>query len=311
MERARNGSGYGPAGRVRSRGPSAAIRAGAIGYVMSSVSTGNHRHPHTGVTRFDEGMTPIPSAALSDADQLTRLLTLGPQRLHIALNCGWKGEYTSQNVVGEIIGRSRPNEIVAIGTHLDSWDLGTGAVDAGAGIGITMAAGHLIAKLPRKQRPARTIRGIAFANEGQGLIGSRVYPESQKGNIANHKIVAESDFSAGRIYGFSTLPHTGSEVAAAQIAAALAPLGIEHQPGKGGPGPDFIPFAPYDVAWATLHQGGTDYFDYHHTPDDTFDKIDPQAIAQNVAAYAVFAYLSAEAVGGFGSAAKQPGSDTN
>ena len=311
MQRARDGSGYGPAGRVRSRGPSAAIRAGAIGYVMRSASTGSHRHPHTGVTRFDDGLTPIPAAALSnaDADQLTRLLALGPQRLRVALDCGWEGEYTSHNVMGEITGRSKPDEIVAIGAHLDSWDLGTGAVDDAAGIGITMAAGHLIAQLPRAQRPARTIRVIAFANEEQGLIGGRVYAQSQQANVGKHQIVAESDFGAGRIYGFSTMPHPGSATAAAQIAHALAPLGIEYKPGQGGPGPDFVPFAPYGVAWATLHQDGSDYFDYHHTPDDTFDKIDPQAIAQNVAAYVVFALLAAEAEGGFGSAAKQPEAD--
>ncbi|MGY0505130.1 M28 family peptidase [Luteimonas sp. e5] len=308
MQRARDGSGYGPAGRVRSRGPSAAIRAGAAGYLMRSASTGHHRHPHTGITRFDEGLAPIPSAALSnaDADQLTRLLALGPQQLRLSIDAGWDGEYTSQNVIGEITGRSRPDEVVAIGAHLDSWDLGTGAIDDASGIGITMAAGHLIGKLPQAQRPARTIRVIAFANEEQGLIGGRVYAQSQADKVEQHQIVAESDFGADRIYAFSTMPHAGSEAAAARIAEALAPLGIEHRPGEGSPGPDFIPFAPYGVAWATLHQDGTDYFDYHHTPDDTLDKIDPQAIAQNVAAYAVFAYLAAQAEGDFGSQRKDP-----
>lgn len=157
MQRARDGSGYGPGSRVRSRGPSAAIRAGAIGFLMRSAGTDSHRLPHTGITRFDDGLTPIPSAALSvpDAAQLTRLLTRGPVRMRVALNCGWDGMATSHNVIGEITGRSRPDEVVVIGAHLDSWDLGTGAVDDAAGIGITMAAGHLIGGSHRAQQRHR------------------------------------------------------------------------------------------------------------------------------------------------------------
>ena len=311
MQRTRDGSGYGPGSRVRSRGPSAAIRAGAAGFVMRSVGTSSQRMPHTGITRFDEGLTPIPAAALSapDADQLTRLTALAPVRLRMALDCGWNGNYTSQNVIGEITGRSKPQETVVISAHLDSWDLGTGAVDDGAGIAITMAAGHLIGRLPRSQRPARTIRVIAFANEEQGLYGGKAYAQAQAdaGHIAQHQIVAESDFGAGRIYAFATSEHAASRAAANTIASALAPLGIVHTPGEGGPGPDVGPIVERGAAWATLRQDGTDYFDLHHTPDDTLDKIDPQALAQNVAAYAVFAYLAADADGGFGSAVKADG----
>ncbi len=206
MTRARDGSGYGAASRIRSRGPSAAIRAGAAGYIMRSAGTDLHRNPHTGITRFDDGLAPIPAAALSlpDAQQLTRLLGLGAVRLRVALDCGWNGEYTSQNVIGEITGRSKPDEVVVIGGHLDSWDQGTGAIDDAAGVGITMAAGHLIGSLPETQRPARTIRVIAFANEEQGLHGGIAYAKSQAGNIRNHQIGAESDFGAGRIYAFQS-----------------------------------------------------------------------------------------------------------
>ena len=157
MQRARDGNGYGPASRIRSRGPSAAIRAGAVGYVMRSAGTEQHRYPHTGVTRFDDGLTPIPSAALAlpDAEQITRLLTRGkPLRIRLALDCGWDGTAESFNVIGEITGSHRAlrDEVVVIGGHLDSWDLGTGAVDDGAGVAITMAAGHLIGRLPKAQR---------------------------------------------------------------------------------------------------------------------------------------------------------------
>lgn len=313
MQRAKDGNGYGPASRIRSRGPSAAIRAGAIGYLMRSASTAQNRFPHTGITRFDEGLTPIPSAALAqpDADQLTRLLGRGqPVRVRIALDCGWDGTAESFNVIGEITGRDRRlrEEVVVISGHLDSWDLGTGAIDDGAGVAITMAAGHLIAQLPKAQRPARTIRVIAFANEEQGLYGGKVYaaaskPAAATPNIAQHQIVAESDFGAGRIYGFNTSAAPHAQAAIARIVEALKPLGIEAM-NKGGPGPDVGPIAAEGAVWAWLGQDGTDYFDYHHTPDDTLDKIDPAALAQNTAAYAVFAYLSAAAEGSFGSAPK-------
>jgi carboxypeptidase Q len=310
MERARDGSGYGPGSRVRTRGPSAAIRAGAAAFVMRSAGTDSHRNPHTGITRFDDGLAPIPSAALSvpDADQLARLVALGaPVRLRVALDCGWDGTANSFNVIGEITGSHRKlrDEVVVIGGHLDSWDLGTGAIDDGAGIAITMAAGHLIGRLPKAQRPARTIRVIAFANEEQGLYGGKAYAAQFKADVAKHQLVAESDFGAGRIYGFNTGAAAHAKTAVAQIAEALKPLGIETM-NKGGAGPDVGPIAAEGAAWAWLGQDGTDYFDYHHTPDDTLDKIDPAALAQNTAAYAVFAYLAASAEGGFGSAPKTP-----
>ncbi|MBJ7575014.1 M28 family peptidase [Luteimonas sp. MC1828] len=305
MERARDGSGYGPGGRVRSRGPSAAIRAGAVGFLMRSAGTDSHRNPHTGITRFDDGLAPVPAAALSvpDADQLARLLARGPVRLRLTLDCGWDGEYTSQNVIGEITGRSLPDEVVLLGAHLDSWDLGTGAVDDAAGIGITMAAAKLIAGLG--QRPARSIRVVAFANEEQGLHGGKAYATAHAADIARHQLVAESDFGAGRIYAFNTGAPAHADAAEARIAEALAPLGIERSD-KGSPGPDVGPIAAQGAAWAWLGQDGSDYFDYHHTPDDTLDKIDPAALAQNTAAWAVMAYLAAEAEGGFGSAPRVP-----
>src|SRR5690606_6447061 len=165
MQRARDGSSYGAGGAIRGRGPSEAIRKGAVAFLMRSASTSAQRVANTGITRFDESLEPIPSAALSlpDADQLVRLLQRGPVRVRLALDCGWDGEYTSHNVIGEITGREAPQEVVLLAAHLDSWDLGTGAIDDASGIGITMAAGRLIGQLP--QRPRRSIRVVAFANE--------------------------------------------------------------------------------------------------------------------------------------------------
>lgn len=307
MVAARDGSGYGPGSAVRSKGPSAAIAKGAIGFLMRSAGTDSHRVPHTGITRFDDGLTPIPAAALSvpDAGQLTRLLARGPVRIALELDCGWDGEYTSHNVIGEITGSQRPDEVVVIGGHLDSWDLGTGAVDDGAGVAITMAAGHLIGRLPTA--PKRTIRVIAFANEEQGLYGGKVYAANRAaaGELEKQIIAAESDFGAGRIYAFNTGSPApdDSRQATAQIAAVLAPLGIALAEGQGGPGPDISPLAAMGGAWGWLAQDGSDYFHLHHTADDTLDKIEPAALAQNVAAYTVFAYLAAQAEGDFGTTA--------
>lgn len=302
----RDGRDYGNGGAVRSKGPSEAIRKGAIGFVMRSAGTDSHRVPHTGITRFDDGLTPVPAAALSvpDANQLARLVALGSTTLKLSLDCGWDGKATSHNVIGEITGRSLPKEVVVIGGHLDSWDLGTGAVDDGAGVGITMAAGHLIGQL--KQAPKRTIRVIAFANEEQGLYGGKAYAEAHAKDVVLHQLAAESDFGAGRIYAFNTgSPNpANSREATRQIAEVLKPLGIEYAADKGGPGPDIGPLAAKGGAWAWLAQDGSDYFHLHHTADDTLDKIDPAALAQNVAAYTVFAYLAAEAEGSFGSEAK-------
>ena len=309
MARSRDGSGYGAAGPVRGRGPSIAARKGAAGYLMRSIGTSPHRVANTGITRFDADVTPIPSAALSlpDADQLARLLRLGPVRVRLALDVGWNGDYTSQNVIAELIGREAPDEIVLIAGHLDSWDLGTGAVDDASGVGITMAAGHLIAQLP--QRPRRTVRVVAFANEEQGLLGARAYAEAHGGAdvIAKHVVGAESDFGAGRIYGFNTSAPAGQRATSDAIADVLRPLGIDYLTDKGGPGPDISPLAAKGGAWGWLGQDGTDYFDLHHNANDTLDKVDPDAVAQNTAAYAVFAWLAAESEESFGSAPKTDG----
>ncbi len=304
MQKFRDGHDYRNGGGIRHNGPSAATRAGASAFLMRSAGTDSHRMPHTGVTAFEDGLTPIPSAALSspDADQLARLLALGPTRVRVALDCGWNGEATSANVIGEITGSKKPKEIVLIGGHLDSWDPGTGAIDDAAGIGITMAAAKLIADLPK--HPARTIRVVAFANEERGLYGGKAYAAAHKDEVVRHAIAAESDFGAGRIYGFDAHVAPDAQPAMQQIATALAPLGIESLPGKGDPESDIGPATENGVAWAWLGHDGSDYFDLHHTADDTLDKVDPKALAQNVAAYAVFAYLAAQADGNFGSAPK-------
>lgn len=307
MQARRDGSDYRNGGGIRGRGPSLAIRKGAAGFLMRSAGTDTSRAPHTGNTRYEAGLTPIPAAALAtiDAAQLARLVALGPTRVRLALDCGWDGEYTSQNVIGEITGSQRPQEIVLIGGHLDSWDYGTGAIDDGAGIGITMAVGALLKPL----KPARTIRVVAFANEEQGLWGGRAYADKHAGDVDNHVVAVESDFGAGRIYGFDASARDLQPAALAQIQQVLAPLGIEWMPGKGDPESDIGPMTQRGMAWAWLGHDGTGYFDLHHNAEDTLDKIDPKDLAQNTAAYAVFTWLAAQADGGFGSAPAAPTKD--
>lgn len=311
MRRFKDGSGYVPAVATRVNGASEAAKKGARAIVIRSIGTDSDRLPHTGLMRYAVGVERIPAAALSnpDADLLANMLKRGqPVRLRLQIDARTRGEHTSHNVIGEITGREKPDEVVVIGGHLDSWDLGTGAIDDGAGVALTMAAGKLIGEL--KTPPARTIRVIAYANEEQGPYGARAYAEKHAVEVAQHLIGAESDFGAGRIYAFRTSAPPYAQAAARQIAEALKPLGIDHLiDGKGGPGADIGPMTERGMAWAQLAQEGSDYFDYHHTANDTLDKIDPKALDQNAAAYAVFAYLAAEAEGDFGSTPKATSED--
>lgn len=298
MERFKDGHGYGVAVKARSSGASEAARRGAIALLIRSIGTDSHRFPHTGNLRYADDAPQIPAAALSnpDADQLSRLLKRGaPVRLRLALDVGTVGEATTHNVIGELTGREAPDEIVLLGAHLDSWDAGTGAIDDGAGVAITMAAGAAIGRLP--QRPRRSIRVVAFGNEEQGLFGAKAYAAQNAASVDRHVIGAESDFGAGRIYALRAGVGEPAWPLLERIAGVLAPLGIALEKSGGGPGPDLIPLAQAGMPWAQLAQDGRDYFDYHHTADDTLDKIDPKALDQQVAAYAVFAWMMAEAEG--------------
>ena len=305
MERAKDGHGYGMGSAVRTAGPVIAAEKGAAGYLLRSAGTDAHeRAPHTGVTGFRDPAKAIPAAALTnpDADQLTRVLAYGkPVTLKLDLDCGVVGEYTGANVIGEITGRKHPDQVVAIGGHLDSWDLGTGAIDDGAGVAIAMAAGKLIRDLP--QRPDRTIRVIAFANEEMGLWGGRAYADKHGAEVAKFQLGTESDFGAGRIWRMSASVKPEARDAIGQIAQVLEPIGVAYDTTRpGGGGSDLSQMHAKGMAALSLTQDGTKYFDWHHTPNDTLDKIDPAELAQNVAVYAAFSYMAAQAHGDFGSA---------
>ncbi|MDG1475227.1 MAG: M20/M25/M40 family metallo-hydrolase [Porticoccaceae bacterium] len=297
MTRTQDGSGYGAAVQKRSGAANEAGKRGAVAALIRSVGTDHHRFPHTGQMSYQEGVTKVPVAALSppDADQLKRALLRGEVTVKLVLDVESLGYHESGNVIGEIPGIS--DEIVLIGGHLDSWDLGTGAVDDGAGIGITVGAAKVI--LDRKKIPKRTIRVVMFGAEEVGLVGAKAYAKKYKNDLEKHIVGAESDFGAGKIWRFETNFGQSKLYKAKEFQTILEPLGIALGANQASGGPDMGPMRMLGMPVVTLKQNGWDYFDLHHTPDDTFDKIKPEDIAQNVAAYAAFVWMAANMDGNF------------
>ena len=297
MQRTQDGSSYGYFNEARTAGPSIAASKGAVGYLIRSVGTDSHRFPHTGSLRYQQGVPRIPALALSnpDADQLERIAGDGKTlSVRIKVDSSEVPAAQSGNVIAEVVGREVPEEIVVIGAHLDSWDLGTGAIDDGAGVGITMAALELIKDAGLA--PRRTIRLVLWGAEEVGLLGAKAYRDRYEAALGQHVIGSESDFGGGRVWKVTADSRTNEgDALFAEIARLLAPIGIapgsDNQPGGG---PDLYPLIAAGVPTLRLHQDGRDYFDLHHTADDTVDKLDAASLDQNVAAFAVFAWLAAD-----------------
>ena len=297
---AQDGRGYGATSPIRGQGPTEAARRGAVGYVLRSLGTHDHRFAHTGATRVGEGTIPAFAMSPPDADQLRRLIRLTdqPVRMRLFSSAGFTRQSVSQNVIGEVRGREAPQEVIVIGGHLDSWDLGTGAIDDGAGVAITAAALKLIEQMPRA--PRRTIRLVWWGAEevsqpppAQGLAGARHYAETRRDQMADHVAISESDFGAGPIYSLGLPAATPAEFRRAALRV-LTPLGVINDPAPAtGGGPDTGPTVALGVPAFRLNQDGTDYFDFHHTADDVLDRIDPDNLTQNVAAWAAFLWLLA------------------
>jgi len=292
MTPTQDGSGYGQFGAPRRQGPSIASRKGAAAILVRSIGTDYHRNPHTGVQTFAEGVRPIPAGALSipDAEQLQRILGRGrPVRMRLTLTPRQLGRGRSGNVVAEVPGTDPQAGVILIGGHLDSWDLGTGAVDNAAGVAITVAAAH---RIMQSGQPRRTIRIVLFGAEEVGVLGGTAYFERHR-NDGDVVLVAESDFGADRIWRINHALAPANEGLGNRIAALVAPLGIVRGTTAANAGADLGAWARAGVAAIDLNQDGTRYFDYHHTPDDTLDKVDPLQLRQNVAAWT--AMLSAAA----------------
>src|ERR1700689_4553824 len=312
MVRAQDGSGYGAANPIRRRGPSEAAKRGAVAYLLRSLGTDNHRLPHTGALNYEDGAPRIPAAALAipDADQLERLAAQGPVRVRLVLTPTVQEHAPSWNVVGEIRGRERPDEIVLIGAHLDSWDLGTGATDDGAGMAIVFGAARLIAGLPQRpgrppvsgparlppglpQRPGRTIRVVLFGAEEMNFSGA-AYAQAHEGETGKIAVAGEADFGARNVYSVQLPGSAAGSDFGRRLDRTITPLGanLDRRPALGG-GDDIRELQKAGVPVVSLRQDGLDYFDTHHTADDTLDKIDPKQLNQSVAVWSAFTYLAA------------------
>lgn len=293
---------YGLVQPGRSGGASESAKKGAVAIIIRSVGTDSHRFPHTGVMRYDEKIAKIPAAAMSnsDADLVSRMIARGkPVSIKLQLSPSDGGTYTSYNVIGEMTGTELPNEYVLIGGHLDSWDLGTGAIDDGAGCSITMAAAEFLKRNNLKTK--RSIRVVLFANEEQGLFGGNAYLEAHRSQLGQIQAAAEADLGQGPITKISSYVRPEAFALVKQMQMVLAPLGVAAGDNNGHPGPDMGALKNAGAASFGLSLKADDYFDLHHTPDDTFDKIEPARINQSTATYATFAWMAAQAPMSFGS----------
>jgi hypothetical protein len=295
MQRSHSFEEYGHAVAFRAAGPSLAARLGAAAALVRSVGTGAYRLPHTGALRYEEGVAKIPAAAVSveDAELIHRLIKSGATvRVHLRLTSHDEGEVDSANVVGELLGRERPQEVVLLGAHLDSWDLGTGAIDDGAGCAIVIDAARLAGAVGRP--PRRTIRVVLFMNEEMGLSGARAYAERHAAELSRHVAALEIDSGAGRATGFGALGGAPAVGLLRRLAAPLETLGVAGVVEAQEAGADLTPLMG-KVPALTMEQELFDYFNWHHTAADTFDKIDAMDLAVDTAAVAVMAYGLADA----------------
>jgi Zn-dependent M28 family amino/carboxypeptidase len=304
MVRTQDGAGYGAAVAARSDGPAEAAKRGAIAFVLRSVGTDSNRLAHTGTTVYVEGRVPVPAFALAapDADQIERLAGLGEKvRIRLYSSASYVKDAHSQNVVAEVPGRVHPDEVVLLGAHLDSWDQGTGAIDDGTGTAIITAAAKLILDLPQRV-PRRTVRVVLFGSEEVtqpvapfGAFGGHAYADGHKAELARHVLAGESDFGTDRVYSLALPAAVAKSAFATGVLRVLEPIGVllAREPPRDA-GTDVGPTVEAGVPAFALLQDGTQYFDIHHTANDTLDKVDREQLDQNVAAWAALVWLAAD-----------------
>ncbi|WP_442681319.1 M20/M25/M40 family metallo-hydrolase [Sphingomonas sp. ASY06-1R] len=283
MTATQDGSSYGYFGAARRTGPSIASSKGAAAILIRSIGTDHHRVPHTGVQDWTNGAKPIPAAALSvpDAEQLERIIARGkPVRLHLTLTPRMTGIHPSGNVIAEVPGRDSKAGVVLIGGHLDSWDLGTGAIDDAAGLAITTAAAKRILDGPK---PKRTIRLVWFGAEEEGGFGGKAYAKAH--GTEKHALTAEADFGADRVWQFRTHFADAKSPLLTELTSALGDMGVGPGSGAAHGGTDIGPMVERGTPVIDLEQDGTRYFDIHHTADDTLDKIDRAQLDQAIDAW--------------------------
>lgn len=285
---------YGETVQFRGSGPSRAAALGAVAVLVRAVGPPGLRTPHTGALNYAEGVPRIPAAAVTteDADRLQRMIDRGNTlRLLLEMEAKFLPDADSFNVVGEIRGREKPDEVIVVSGHYDSWDVGTGSTDDGGGSVVTWEALRLMKKL--NLRPRRTIRVVLWTNEENGLRGGNSYRDRYRDQLANHVLMLESDSGVFRPVGFG---FTGSDAARAKVRDIATLLrGIQaDRIGPSGGGADIGPSVQAgNIPSMSLDVDGN-YFLLHHTPADTVDKIDPMDMARASAAIAVMTYVIAE-----------------
>jgi len=290
----RAGEAYGQAVKYRADAPSAAGRLGAAAALVCSVGGAEYRLPHTGQTDYKPDAPKIPAAAVTaeDADLIAALAPQGTVKMRLVLTPQQLPEAPSFNVIGDVKGTEHPEQVVIVSGHLDSWDLGTGAIDDGAGVAVSMEAANLVQKL--HLRPKRTIRVIAWMNEENGLAGGKTYAKDHEKEIANHFAAMETDGGAGHPLGinFATKPEGRSFFEPVAKILQSSGAGIFNFAEHAG-GADVGPLTKLGVPGFNPIQDNRFYFNYHHTAADTLDKIVPQELAENAAVVAVTAYALA------------------
>jgi carboxypeptidase Q len=281
---------YGEAVVYRGKGGQAVAALGGAASLVRSVGGAEYRLPHTGFSY----PAPVPAAALAaeDADLVEHLAAQGRVRMHLTLTPQHLPDTTGYNVVADLKGSEHPEEIVVVSGHLDSWDLGRGAIDDGAGVVISMATAEVIQRL--HIRPRRTLRVIAWMDEENGGGGHQAYGKSHAAEMVNHVAALESDAGAGHPLGFSAKMSPAALAALHPIVNVLQPIGATViRPTNVSPGSDIEPLVDAGVPGIGIIQDGRKYFDYHHTAADTLDKVDPQELRENAAAMAVMGYALA------------------
>jgi Zn-dependent M28 family amino/carboxypeptidase len=281
---------YGEAVVYRAKAGQALAALGGAAALVRSVGGAEYRLPHTGFSY----PAPVPAAALvaEDADLVDRLAAQGRVRMHLTLTPQRLPDVTGYNVVADIKGSEHPEQIVVVSGHLDSWDLGRGAIDDGAGVVISMATAEVLQRL--HLHPRRTLRVIAWMDEENGGGGHDAYAKSHAAEMANHIAAIESDAGAGHPLGFSAKMSPAAVAGLHAILDVLQPVGATVvRPTNNSPGSDIEPLVDAGVPGLGIIQDGRKYFDYHHTPADTLDKVDPQDLRENAAAMAVMGYALA------------------
>jgi carboxypeptidase Q len=283
---------YDAAVGARNDGRAAAEKAGAIAVLVRSVGGAEYRLVHVGATDYFN-TAKIPAAAITaeDADLIVRLSSQGPIRLRLTLNSDLHEETDSYNVIADLKGSEHPEQVVIVSGHLDSWDLGTGAVDDGAGVAIAMATANLLHEL--KLHPTRTVRVVVWMGEERGLLGARSYGKEHATEMANHFAAIETDSGAGHAMGIYVTGDRALSALFEPVAQVFDGSGAGILRDLKDPAPDLIPLYFRNVPAFTPIQDTRKYFDYHHTAADTLDKVDLDELRENIAVVSVFTYALA------------------